>query len=821
MYTVSQISKITAGKIWGEDLKFDISGFITDTRKSGISNSSMYIALIGPNFNGHHFLSEAYQLGVRAFMVSDKISSPFPDAVYIQVTDTLKAFQKLAAHHLKSLKIPVIAITGSNGKTIVKEWLYQILNPYYNLIRSPKSYNSQIGVPISVLRTEKYHELGIFEAGISQKGEMKKLASVLHPKYGIFTNIGDAHSTGFTDIQQKIDEKLKLFESADFLVYCKDHSLLDKAIQTWSKSHKTKPVSWSLKTHADLAVYQVEESRKGKKLSAIYQNKVITLEVPFKDPTSIENVMHCWLMALELGLANDKIKPSALQLSPIDMRLFQTDGIGDTQLIHDYYNSDLTSLEIAIDFLSRQQIKPKKTVIISDLEQNDLTPAKLYRKVAKLLMDKKIDRVIGIGKQLYKLQFVFKNSEKIFFEDIGSFINAFHSLSWNHESILIKGARSFRFEQIGRMLQRRQHETRFEINLSHLESNYNYFKSRLKEGTKIMAMVKAYSYGSGTHEVAKMLQYKHVDYLAVAYADEGVHLRRAGIQSPIMVLNATAEQFSLMEEFQLEPVIYSFGILEDLIHALKSATITAINIHLEFDTGMHRLGFDKNELKPLAALLTSASGLKVISVFTHLASSESGEGVEFTNVQTATFDTICRQLKKALGYKFIRHAANTGGILNHPEAEFDMVRLGIGLYGVHPSGGQIKELQSVGHLISFISQIRTVPAGDGIGYGSLSPANTDRKIATVAIGYADGVDRRLSCGKGYFSIHGLKAPITGNVCMDMTMIDVTDIPCSEGDEVVVIGEDPSLESIAKIAGTIPYEILTGISERVKRVFIQE
>lgn len=822
MYKVSQIAEITGGKISGKKEDLVVDRFITDTRKTGSSLTAIFIALTGPNFNGHQFIPNAYDQGIRVFLVSEKVQVPLPDAVYIEVQNTLRAFQKLAAHHLKKLKLPVIAVTGSNGKTIVKEWLYQIIHTYLNVIRSPKSYNSQVGVPLSVMQAGKQHEYGIFEAGVSQKGEMKNLAAVLKPRFGIFTNIGDAHASGFENIQEKIEEKLRLFEKSEVLIYSKDQSLLDKSIQAWSKKHDTVLLTWSMKAQADLAVYQIEESQKGKKISAIFHGKIVTLELPFKDTSSIENAMHCWLMALHLGISNEKIKRMASQLSPIDMRLYQTEGIGDTQLIHDYYNSDLTSLEMAIDFLSRQQVKPRKTVIISDLEQNDLPPAKLYRKVARLLLDKKIDRVIGIGKNIYQMKFVFKVPEQSFFEDMASFRKAFSSLNWHRESILIKGARSFRFEQIGRLLQNKQHESRFEINLSLMEHNFDYFRSRLRAKTKIMAMVKAYSYGSGTHEVARLLQYKHVDYLAVAYADEGIHLRKSGINTPIMVLNATPENFQVMEEYRLEPVIYSFGMLEALIKAIRSAAVNELKIHLEFDTGMHRLGFGLKDHKTLTNLIEGETGISVISVFTHLASSESNAGAEFTSEQTRRFEEICKKLKKSLGYSFIRHASNTGGILNHPEAEFDMVRLGIGLYGINPSGAsENHDLKAVARLLSYISQIRSVPAGEGIGYGSLSPADYDREIAVVAIGYADGVDRRLSCGKGYFTINGHKAPIVGNVCMDMTMIDVTEISCREGDEVVIIGENPSLQKIAQITRTIPYEVLTGISERVKRVFIQE
>lgn len=822
MFTISEITKIIKAKIVGKTNENNqILHFCIDSRRIQQTDHTAFIALKGPQNDGHVYIKDASELGINIFIVSDLPTIINPKLVYLHVKDTTLAFQKIAAQHLKKLKLPVIAVTGSNGKTIVKEWLYQVLKRDFKIIRNPKSYNSQIGVPLSVLKADRHHNLGIFEAGISEKGEMERLEKILSPTFGIFTNIGDAHSQGFKDITVKIDEKLQLFKSAEYLVYNEDHGVLHKQIKDWAKDKSTKICNWSFKSeNADLKIFQIEESRKGKRIRAIYKDKVVEVDVPFKEPTSIENAIHCWLMALILNVSTANIKAGMLALEPIDMRLKQTEGINTTQLIHDYYNSDLTSIEIAIDFLSRQQTFQKRTVILSDIEQNQLPTAKLYRRVSAMMKERKIDRFIGIGADIKKMHFVFKQNEMLFFETTEDFLAHFNSLHWQNESILIKGARSFQFEKIARLLQLQKHQTYLEINLNHIESNFNYVRSLLKKETKIMAMVKAYAYGSGTNEVSKLLQYNKADYLAVAYADEGVNLRKAGIHLPIMVLNTQAEDIDLLNDYSLEPVVYSMWQLNQILETTQFDDWIRNNIHLEFDTGMHRLGFEFKDLEKLKRIFSSLDSPKIKSVFSHLAASESSEYETFTRNQIKTFSTICKDLENSIGYKFIKHIANTGGILNYPNSQFDMVRLGIGLYGIDP-GKSNPALKPVSRLISYISQIKTVSANEGVGYGLHSPSIKERKIAIIAIGYADGVNRKLSQGNGYFTIKNQKAVIVGNICMDMTMVDVTSIDCEEGDEVEVMGYSPRIEEISTQIETIPYEVLTNISERVKRMFVHE
>lgn len=822
MFSISEIAKAINAKIVGKaSEKSIITHFCIDSRRIQQTENTVFIAIKGPQNDGHIYINEVNATGINIFIVSDLPEKTNPKSVYLQVKDTVWAFQKIAALHLKKLNLPVIAITGSNGKTIVKEWLYQVLKKDFKIIRNPKSYNSQIGVPLSVLKSDEHHNLGIFEAGISEKGEMAQLEKILRPKFGIFTNIGDAHSQGFKDISAKIEEKLQLFNSSDYVVYCKDNGALHQQMNDWSKDKKTIICNWSFKSEqADLKIFQIEESRKGKRIRGIYKAKIVEIDLPFKEPTSLENAIHCWLMALILGVSNENIKLGMLELEPVDMRLKQTEGINTTQLIHDYYNSDLTSIEIATDFLARQQTFKKRTVILSDIEQNQLPAAKLYRRVASMMKERKIDRFIGIGKDIKKMHFVFKQSEMLFFENTDDFLANFNTLHWQNESILLKGARSFQFEKIARLLQKQKHQTYLEINLNHLESNFNYIRSLLRKDTKIMAMVKAYAYGSGTNEVSKLLQYNKADYLAVAYADEGVNLRKAGIHLPIMVLNTQAEDIDILNDYLLEPVVYDIEQLKQLLATTQHDDWIQKNIHLEFDTGMHRLGFEYTDLDKLKKIFGKIHGPIIKTVFSHLAASESKEYEAFTHNQIETFAAICVQLEKAIGYTFIKHIANTGGILNYPSGQFDMVRLGIGLYGIDP-GQKDTQLLPVSRLISYISQIKTVAAHEGIGYGLHSASNNERKIAVIALGYADGVNRKLSQGIGYFTINGQKASIVGNICMDMTMVDVTAIECEVGDEVEVMGNNPRIEDIAREIGTIPYEVLTNISERVKRMFVHE
>jgi alanine racemase len=827
MYSLNQIAAIVHAHICEISPvtvmeKEIIEHLLLDSRRIFNPKHALFFALSGPNHDGHLFIEQAYQSGVRNFVVSKTDHFKGLGTRFLMVNDVLDALQKLVTLHRNQLNLNVIGITGSNGKTIVKEWLHQLLHNNYRIVRNPKSFNSQVGVALSVWQANEHHNLGIFEAGISKPGEMEKLQHMIQPEWGIFTNIGDAHSAGFESLQQKVREKLILFSESKHLILSSDHhTVFNEAKAFVAHRPYLQLHTWSWHRDANLQVLNVAETRKGKRINALFDSEEIEVEIPFKDPSSLENAMHCWLLLLLMGLPEAKIRSGLLNLHPIEMRLQQTEGIHQIQLINDYYNSDLASLVIALDFLARQQMNAKKTVILSDLEQTDLPPAKLYRRVAKMMNDRGIERLIGIGPNISSMNFVFKCKDKIFFKDTDSFVEQIPGLPFGNETILIKGARSYSFEKIGRKLQKQSHETTLEINLSAMEQNLDYFRSCLKPTTKIMAMVKAYSYGSGSHEVAKMLQYKKVDYLAVAYLDEGISLRQAGISIPIMVMNTDALQFDVLYDYKLEPAVYSLEQLKALADYHQNSGVESISLHLEFDTGMHRLGFEEKEIDGIMEVLKENTGLTVSSVFSHLAGSDEKVHEAFTQRQISLYNQIVKKLSKALLYPFLKHILNSAGILHYSNAQMDMVRLGIGLYGIDPTVTYNKNLRTVSTLRSYISQIREVHANEGVGYGLHSKSRNKRNIATVAIGYADGLNRHLSQGKGYFLVNGKKAPIAGNVCMDMTMIDVTGIDCKSGDGVIIFGEKPSLTNISKILKTIPYEILTSVSQRVRRVYVQE
>lgn len=821
MFNAEQLARLTKAQIIGNgNRNAIIESISTDSRNITRVSDCLFVAIKGQHFNGHKYIDDVCKMGLKYFLVSEKPVLLPDDTVFLLVKDTLRALQKIAANHLSHYNLTKIGITGSNGKTIVKEWLFQLLQQNFSIVKSPKSYNSQLGVALSVLQTDVHHNLGIFEAGISEKGEMSYLQKIIKPDIGIFTNIGDAHAAGFSGIKEKIKEKLTLFKTVNTLIFCADHSMLSREIAAYFKDKKVKLLSWSLKDNkADISVFDIEKGRNGCKIKATFQGEIYEFVIPFSDPASVENAMHCFATGLALHLDAGTLKKRISQLLPIDMRLRQTAGINSTQIVHDYYNADLTSIEIAIDFMTRQQVYSKSTVILSDVEQNDLPPAKLYRKIAGMLKHRNCNRLIGIGENFTKMGFVFHTPEKHFFKTTNDFLDQLHTLEWNNETILLKGARKFGFERIARKLQEQKHQTYLEINLNNLEQNFNVMQKKLPTNTKMMVMVKAHAYGSGNIEVAKLMQHKHADYLAVAYPDEGVNLRKAGIVLPVMVLNSRAQDIDVLTDYHLEPVVYSIELLQELLKESGLKTLNKLKIHLEFDTGMHRLGFDASQVQQVVSLLKpSGSSVQVASVFSHLAASEDSGEKKFTLNQIKQFGQLATILGKELGYTPIRHIANSGAILHYPQAAFDMVRLGIGLYGVDPAGLN-KELIPVGRLVSYISQIREVMPGDGVGYGRHSVSDKKRKIAVVAIGYADGVDRRLSQGKGYFIVNGKKAAITGNVCMDMTMVDVTGIECFEGDEAEVFGNN--LHEIAALCNTIPYEILTGIPERVKRIFIHD
>lgn len=802
-----------------------------DTRKIARAEAALFIPLKTRHRDGHAFINVAYEKGVRNFLVSDAVDTTlFVGANFIKVTDTLTALQQLAVANRKRFKIPVVGITGSNGKTIVKEWLYQLLAEDYNTVRSPKSYNSQIGVPMSVWLLNEEHRLAIFEAGISEPGEMEKLEHIILPTIGVFTNVGEAHSEGFMNDRQKIREKLMLFRHAKQLVYSKDYQELNECIVDYVRhvrdtGNAIEVFTWSQRKDADLRINTINKELNTTVIVATCKGEQLSITIPFTDPASVENAIHCWCVMLLLNVPHEKIAERMAQLAPVKMRLELKHGLNDSTFINDTYNSDLTSLLIALEYLEQQKQHPHHTVILSDMLQIARADVDLYEEVANILATKHVHRFIGIGPSLYKHKSVFRKHKKIrsiFFKTTEDFLKNFHLLSFNNEAILLKGARAFAFERIGTLLEQKIHQTVMSINLSALTHNLNVFRARLKPGVKTMAMVKASSYGSGSYEIANRLQYAGVDYLTVAYSDEGIALRKAGITMPIMVMSPDMQSFDRMIAWKLEPEIFNFRSLQEFMQIAQTLQIENYPVHIKLDTGMHRLGFSENEVEELAALLKDNTTMKVMSIFSHLAASEDPNEDSFTTLQATRFDAMCKVIMNVLPNQPFRHLCNSSAIARHPQLHYDMVRLGIGLYGIDGSGVLKKELKQMATLKTIIAQIKTVPAGDGVGYGRTASADTERLIATICIGYADGYPRALNNGESYVLIHGKKARLIGRVCMDMCMVDVTDIPeAAEGDEVIIFGEGLPVTQIAKWADTIAYEIMTGISQRVKRVYENE
>lgn len=819
-YTALSIAPIINGRLLSSDDESNILHLLTDSRKLTQPESSLFFALTSERNDGHKYIEELYSKGVRNFVIGLHYSFPvlLKGCTVIAVTDTLLAMQQLAAYHRSKFSLPVAGITGSNGKTIVKEWLYQLLKDEYNVVRSPKSFNSQIGVPLSVWQIRPEHGMALFEAGISKTGEMQKLANIIRPNIGVFTNLGNAHSEGFTSQEEKLNEKFQLFADCDVLIYSKDDVVVkNKAHEFFELYPMTKGISWSLHDRATITAKKIEKDERGTSISFEYRATTFTFRIPFTDEAAIHNALTCvcFLLAVE------RLSPELLQkfntLHAVEMRLQLREGSRNCTIINDTYNSDIQSLKIALDFLNQQNQHQQKTLILSDILESGSNQDELYRKVAEMIEQAGVSRIIGVGKDICQ-QFQKFSINKKFFFNTAHFLENFNSFTFQDEIILIKGARSFEFEKITRLLENKIHATIMEINLNALVNNLNVYRNSLYPGTRVMAMVKAFSYGSGSHEIAKTLEYHHVDYLTVAYADEGVVLRKAGVKTPIMVMNPEPGSFLNLAEYNLEPEIYNHYILDDLLNHVEGGET---GIHLELDTGMRRLGFDERELDGLLEVLKKNPNLIVKSVFSHLAASDENKHDLFTWEQIEKFEQMSSYLIRSLGYPVLRHILNSSGITRFPEAQFDMVRLGIGLYGVDPSSKFQPQLENVGSLKTIISQLRKIKAGESVGYSRKGQVNEDATIAVVAIGYADGLDRGLSNGKGHMLVNGKTAPIVGNICMDMTMLDVTRIDCKEGDEVLVFGKDLPITELAKNIDTIPYEILTGISQRVRRVYFQE
>ncbi len=805
---------------------------LTDSRFVSQPQQSIFFAIKGERHDGHVFIEELYEKGVREFVVEKKAAQPdlnerFPEAKFWLVENGIRALQNLAARHRKKFDIPVIGITGSNGKTIVKEWLSTLLSKDYTIIKSPRSYNSQIGVGLSVWQINESHTLGIFEAGISKSGEMENLEPIISPSIGIFTNIGSAHDEGFRSRKQKVTEKLRLFKKSKTLIYCKDYEEIDEEIKLLLKAvnPKIELIGWSKSQESPINV-SFTKAATYTTLAINWNAEEYEFRIPFTDDASIENATHCIFAKLILtpkGQDLNLTSEALMALKPIAMRLELKQGINDCYLIDDTYNNDYAGLNMALNFMSQHHTKNRKVLIISDLLQSGLKEIDLYKSIADLIKGKEIDQMVGIGEDISRNADFFDDNA-VFFQSTEEFLDEYPINQLHDSLILVKGARKFAFEKIVDKLIQKVHGTIFEINLDALTHNLNFYRGKIGSDTKIMVMVKAYAYGSGSAEVASLLEYHRVNYLGVAYPDEGVVLRQSGIKLPIMVLNSQPETFSKLVEYDLEPEIYSFQLFRRFLDFIRAFPDATFKIHIKLDTGMHRLGFEEQDIDKLIELLKQHPAVKIASIFSHLVGADESEHNDFSRSQIERFSRMSEKIIQSLpaGEEApLRHICNSAGIIRFPEAKFDMVRLGIGLYGVEATGTEQKSLQTVGTLKTIISQIKHLKKGETIGYSRKGVLEKDSRIATIAIGYADGFDRGFSKGVGAVLVNGTRCPIIGNVCMDMTMVDVTEAKCEEGDEVIIFGKDLPIHELAHSIGTIPYEILTGVSERVKRVFYKE
>ncbi|UYZ61870.1 bifunctional UDP-N-acetylmuramoyl-tripeptide:D-alanyl-D-alanine ligase/alanine racemase [Hymenobacter weizhouensis] len=810
-----------------------VQQLLLDSRRVGQPGGALFFALRGPQHDGHRYLPELYERGVRLFVVDNSTAVPgglaaYPEAGVLVVDNALTALQAVAAHHRRQFRLPVLGITGSNGKTIVKEWLAQLLAPDELICKSPRSYNSQVGVPLSVWELNPTHTLGIFEAGISEPGEMERLARVIQPTAGIFTMLGSAHDAGFFSQEEKLFEKLQLFTGPGFgrLFYCRDQQPVHAAVQRLGLSAFT----WSrqgLPADVQVALLPPAPGSPGRVPARIsWAAGEFFLSLPFADEPSVENALHCVSSLLFWGVEPAEIQRRLDRLQPVAMRLEMKQALNDCYILDDTYNNDLAGLRLALDALARQPRRGRRTLILSDVLESGLGGEELYARVAGLLPTHGVERLIGIGPGLSQHRGAFAGlAAAEFFPDTEAFLTAFRPDAFRHETILVKGARRYGFERIVAAFQQKIHGTVLEVNLDALVHNLTFYRRRLRPGVRLMVMVKAFAYGSGSYEVANLLQFHRADYLAVAYPDEGVDLRQHGISLPVMVMNPAPDAFQKLRQYHLEPEIYSFELLDAYLRAARQPDGPPLPaIHLKLDTGMRRLGFAEEDLPELCRRLReNAAHLRVASALTHLAGADEEAHNSFSREQLAAFARMTPVLEQALGYPVLKHALNSAGIVRFPEAQHDMVRLGIGLYGVEATGQEQDALRPVSSLRTTISQVKTLPAGHTVGYSRRGQAAShDRRIATLAIGYADGYDRRFSNGVGEVLVRGQRAPVVGNVCMDMCMVDVTHVAGAQaGDEALVFGPELPLSELAARIGTIPYELLTSVSERVKRVFVAE
>ncbi|MBP7780834.1 MAG: bifunctional UDP-N-acetylmuramoyl-tripeptide:D-alanyl-D-alanine ligase/alanine racemase [Paludibacteraceae bacterium] len=820
MYKSKEIAQMANGTLQGDGNK-TVSRLCTDSRALSLPEETLFIAIKTSRGDGDRFIDNLYRNNVRTFMVNEMKDEykALKDADFIIVDDTLKALQTLATQHRSKFNVPVIGITGSNGKTIVKEWLYQLLHDDYDITRSPRSFNSQIGVPFSVWEMDSNTQIGIFEAGISQMNEMEKLENIIKPEIGIFTNLGDAHQEHFASLKAKCSEKLKLFKGCKTVIYNKDDKLIDICMQ--QARLKANLLTFGKSNEADIHIEDIQKDGQKTTICYTYKGKKDSYEIPFIDHAAVENSLQCLATLLLLGVKNSTIRQRMENLESVAMRLEVKEGQKGCIVINDSYNSDINSLSIALDFMTQQAEakNTKRTLILSDIMQSGQKPENLYQSVQSQILNKGIDKIIGIGSEISKYQELFDVKEKYFFPTTDDFVSHFNTFEFKDETILLKGSRKFHFEDISDLLAYAVHETVLEVNLSALVNNFNYFRSFLKPGTKICSMVKAYAYGCGDIEVARTLQQNGCDYLAVAVADEGASLRKEGIHIPIMVMDPAPNTFPKIFEYNLEPEIYDFKMLDRIIKEAERQNITDYPIHLKIDSGMHRLGFMPDEIDELIARLKKQKQVRPRSVFSHFVGSDESRFDDFTHEQIKRFTAAKDKIQKSFDYKIMAHILNSAGIERFSDYQFDMVRLGIGHYGI--SAVDNKLLEEVCTLKTNILQIKHVPASETIGYSRKGVLERDSVIGAIPIGYADGLDRHLGNRHGKVWVNGKFAPIVGNICMDVCMIDLTGIDAQEGDIVEIFGKHQSITEVADLLGTISYEVLTGVSRRVKRVYYKE
>ncbi len=838
-YSINKIAQIIDAQIINAyNLAATIEHLALDTRRLAFPNQSIFFALVSAKNDAHQYLPQAYQAGVRNFVISKDIDyQNFMQANFLKVTDTLKALQHLAAHHRAQFSsLQCIGITGSNGKTIVKEWLAQLLETTTEMVKSPKSYNSQIGVPLSLWQIEPQHQIALIEAGISQTNEMQILANMIKPNIGILTMIGAAHDEGFSNRTEKIKEKIKLFQYCQQIIYNADDVLVDSIVRaefpnkkriTWAKYQENTFLKIiDIQLFKNFSILKIAVTEGG---GADNQPLIFVFRLPFTDPASIDNACTCVTTLLSMGFSTELIVEKMPFLKPVEMRLELKAGVNRSLVINDAYNSDLTSLAVALDFAAQQGANLKRTLILSDILQSGQHEIDLHRKIANLIIEKQISRFIGIGKHIQQTQhFLPPSVTATFWATTQDFLQQLKNADFEQEVIVVKGARDFAFERVAARLSQKAHKTILEINLSALTHNFQYFKNLVSEGykknIKLMLMVKAAAYGNGATETARLLQFHEADYLAVAYADEGIALREAGIKLPIMVLNSEVGSFEALLRFDLETEVYSLSMLRDFANFAQHRKA---HIHIKLDTGMRRLGFEMADIEEVIKILKENTNLKIASIFTHLAASENPLHDDFTHLQVQRYEAMYQKIVADLGLtqggeRPLRHVLNSSGIVRFPQFRFDMVRLGIGLYGVDGSEQMQNQLRVVQTLKATISQIKHLETGETVGYGRRGVMSRPSRIATISIGYADGLPRLAGLGRFAVWLHGKRAPIVGSVCMDMTMIDVTDIAAaSEGDEVEIFGQNLPVQALAQALGTIPYEVFTNIAERVKRVYFME